>query len=147
MVWLSCGDDDCDPDRLVEINIEEITVKSFSNLKPTGEVWDDSPLESEYPADLVIAIGYPDTIVWQSEIYVPNVKSPTETIFSHNVSLTNMDENFTISVWDMDDVENEFIGSVSQSPRLIYQMGNCLPSYSLVKDSLEVEIIASYVER
>lgn len=139
-------EDHCNPERLQSINIEEITVRSFPNFKPDGEVWDTSFVITEYPADLVVVIYNSDSIIWQSQIYKPNVTSPSETTFTQVVPLMNVDQEVVISVWDMDDIENEFIGSVQFVGREIYSSFACNKEFLLDQNNIIIEVTATFNE-
>lgn len=143
---LSCDEDCSNADKLIYLNIEEITIKNFPNFKPNGDGWDDSFFESEYPADLVITVTNGGQYIGGTQIYMPNVESPSEVDFETSIPVTGVDLDLTISVWDMDEDENEFIGSVTGVPREIYRNSECSPTFNFDQGAMEIEIFATYTE-
>ncbi len=136
----------CEPGKLVSLTIEEVIVKKFSNRKANGDEWDESFLESEYPADLVVSVSSGAELIGMTQIYKPNVTSPSHVSFSTSYLITNVDLILTISIWDKDDVENEFIGSVIGIPRDVYRNSDCLRTYSFIQNEMEIDMIATYTE-
>lgn len=144
--FLACGEDCDNSDNLISLSVVEISVISFPNLKPNGDEWDDSFLDSEFPADLAISVSSGNEEIGQSDAYKANVISPTRTTFEDRYFISEVDEELTISIFDMDDNnEVEFIGSVSKTPKEIYSESACTSLFTFSENNLVIEIAVTYI--
>ncbi len=145
-ILFSCGDDCGDPQNLKSMRIEGITLRSFPNEKPNGDQWDQSLFESEFPADPILTISVGNETVAGTDIYMPNIISPFEAEYDVWYTVEQVDLKLTISVWDKDEEEDEFMASVEAFPRDIYEVAGCTSKYLFSNDDCEIEIEVSYEE-
>ena len=121
--------------------------KSFPNVKPNGDQWDQSLFESEFPADPILTISLGNEIVAGTDIYMPNIISPFDAKYNVWHTIEDVDLKLTISVWDKDEEEDEFMASVEAFPRDIYEESGCTSLYLFSNDDCEIEIEVSYEEK
>lgn len=140
----NCSKDCGDANKLISMRIEGIVLKSFPNTKPDGSQWDESVIVTEFPADPIITISSGIDIIAETEIYMPNIVSPFEAIYNAWFTIEKMNQSITLSVWDKDELENEFIASVSGIPKEMFEESGCNSTYLFSTEECEIEIEVSY---